>query len=95
MSTDTLLLLVIAFLTVAELAAAVAIILFGPPGHSTDLIATIVGIVGPVTTSLLALWQVGRVRQDVKNGNGAAPPVPPSSTPVPDGTHMNWNPPKP
>jgi len=71
---NTVLLVVIAVLTVAELAAAVAIVLAGPKGQTTDLIAIVTGIVGPVVTSLLALWRVEDVaRQVQRNGTTQAP----------------------
>jgi hypothetical protein len=52
---DIALVAAVVVLTVAELAAVVLILIFGPHGQTTDLVAILTGIVGPVVTSLVAL----------------------------------------
>lgn len=49
------LLVAIVVLTVAELAAVVAITLWGPKDQTSSLIAVLIGIVGPIVASLVAV----------------------------------------
>jgi len=64
---STTILLAVCGLTLIEVAAAVAIIVRGPSGSVDTLVGLITGIVGPVVTSLLALWRTESVARDLQN----------------------------
>lgn len=78
MDSTTAVLLAIIALTVTELAAVVAVMLFGH-GEQTALIATLVGIVGPVVASLMALFNSSAARREVR----AMLPDPPAPATAP------------
>jgi hypothetical protein len=67
---STALLISVVTLTVVELAAVVVISVFGPKDTTTALVAVLVGIVGPVVTSLVALVRAGEA--DAKSNTATA-----------------------
>lgn len=79
------LLLAIVALTVVEIAAVVLVMLFGPHDQTTALVGVLIGIMGPVVASLLALWHAAGAKvaarnaeQLVRNGQPKEPgPGPP------------------
>lgn len=60
---STPLLIAIVALTMAEMAAVVLVMLLGPRDQSTALAGVLIGIVGPVVTSLLAIWHAVGAKQ--------------------------------
>lgn len=73
MSANVVLIVAIAAITVGELAAATGIILWGPAGRQSELVAMVIGIPGPIITSLLALWRAEKAVAHVQ-GTTAEPP---------------------
>jgi uncharacterized membrane protein YeaQ/YmgE (transglycosylase-associated protein family) len=63
------LLAAIVALTVCEIAGVVLVMVFGPRDQATVLTGVLVGIVGPVVASLLAVWHAADAKQQVQNLN--------------------------
>lgn len=82
---DLALVAAVVVLTLAELGAVVVILIAGPHGQTTDLVAILTGIVGPIVTSLVALVMASHAKTMAEQAHAKVDelPTPPAPPPAP------------